>query len=423
MILKNSYLENYRLRINNNIKVIFRPTNPKERIIQIDILRGFALFGVLLVNVFGFNSSFFDFSGFYKTFDDPLNSTVFNLVIGFGADKFIFIFSFLFGMGFSIMYLKYHADEEHFSRFYLRRLLVLMMFGMIHIVFFWAGDILFSYSLMGMILLFSRKLRSGLLLFLSVFIYFFPIIYIALESVFPFLPDALSSITDITMPKVIDIYSGGSYTEILSLRLHEYFAFRNINLIYYAPKILSLFFLGYLFYKHKFLERINSSKYKYFVVFVVLFSIGIVLNLFTDNIVHSLAKTGSNLFYTAIYMGVFEITNIFLGFSYILLILILSQVSIFKNILDPLKYVGRMALTNYLMQSVIFTIIMYSYGFGKFGSYQPWQLLIFAVVVFVIQIFISKIWLQNFRFGPLEWIWRKLTYLGNSIIDKPIKNN
>ena len=198
------------------MKVNFRPTAPSERISQIDILRGFALLGILLVNVFGYNSSFFDFNGFYKTFDDPLNSTVFNLVIGYGADKFIFTFSFLFGVGFSIMYLKYHSDEHHFFRLYLRRLLALMMFGIIHIVFFWAGDILFSYSLMGVVLLLSRKLRSGLLLFLSIFLYFFPIIYIAFQSLTPSLPDALSSVTDITMPEVIDIYSGGSYMEVLN---------------------------------------------------------------------------------------------------------------------------------------------------------------------------------------------------------------
>ncbi len=393
-------------------KINFRPTDPKKRITQIDILRGFALFGVLLVNAFGYNSSFFDFSGFYKTFEDPLNSTIYNLVIGFAADKFIFIFSFLFGVGFSIMYLKYQKDEKHFFSLYLRRMLALMMFGIIHIVFFWAGDILLSYSLMGIILLFSRKLRSGLLLFLSIFIYFFPIIYIALQSIFTFLPDALSSVTDIKIPEVIDTYSSGSYFEILKLRLTEFIAFRNINLIYYAPKVLSLFIFGYLFYKYKFLDRINSSKAKYFVVFVVLFSIGIVATLFTDSIVNALAVFETNPFYTAIYMGVFEITNIFLGFSYILIILILSQVSIFKNILAPLKYVGRTALTNYIMQSIIFTTIMYSYGFGKFGSFQPWQLVILAVLVFAIQILISKIWLQKFRFGPLEWVWRKLTYFG-----------
>ena len=395
----------------NKMKIIFRPTSPSERISQIDILRGFALFGILLVNVFGYNSSFFDFSGFYKTFEDPLNSSVFNLVVGFGADKFIFIFSFLFGIGFSIMYLKYCADDRDFFRLYLRRLLALMMFGIIHIVFFWAGDILVSYSLMGMILLLSRKLRSGLILFLSVLLYFSPIVYIAFESVFPLMPSALSSVTELKMPEVIDIYSSGSYLEILKLRIHEYFAFRNINLIYYTPKVLSLFFLGFLFYKHKYLERINSSKLRYFILLIILLSIGIFLNLFTENIVNILANPETNPFYTAIYMCVFEITNIFLGLGYILLILLLSQVPIFKNILNPLKYIGRMALTNYLMQSVIFTTFMYAYGFGYFGSIQPWQLVIYAILVFIIQLFISIIWLKNFRFGPMEWIWRKLTYL------------
>jgi len=395
-----------------NPETLFQPTSPKERIVQIDILRGFALFGVLLVNVFGYNASFFDFSGFYNTFSDPLNSTVFDLIIGFAADKFIFIFSFVFGISFSIMYMKYKMDEKAFFHLYLRRLLVLMIFGVFHIVFFWAGDILFSYSLMGIVFLFSRKLNSGVLLFLSVFLYLLPIIYIAFESAFPFLPSALSSVTVIKMPEVISIYSEGSYMEILKLRLHEYFAFRNINLIYYAPKILSLFFLGYLFYKHKFLEKINSSKVSYFVVFVAMLLIGIVLTLFTDNIVDSLANSDTNPYYTAIYMSIFELTNIFLGLSYILVILILSQVVFFRRILNVLKYTGRTALTNYLMQTVIFTTIMYSYGLGKFASYQPWQLIIAAVIIYTIQIFISKIWLQKYRFGPIEWVWRKLTYLG-----------
>ncbi len=389
----------------------FKPTIPKERIEQIDILRGFALFGILLVNVFGYNSSFFDFSGFYSIFEDSLNSTVYDIVIGFGADKFIFIFSFLFGIGFSIMYEKYHADEKHFQSLFLRRMLGLGIFGIIHITFFWAGDILLSYSLMGVILLFSRRLHSGLLLFLSVAIYFFPILYIALDTVFPMLPSALSSATEITMPEVINTYSNGTYVEIFNLRMNEYLAFRNINLIYYAPKVLSLFFLGYLFYKHKLLERINSSQINFFFLFLILFSIGLLLNIFTDNIVSSLANSDTNPFSTAIYMGVFEVANVFLGFSYIILVLLLSKVLILKKILNPLKYVGRMALTNYLMQTVIFTTIMYSYGFGMFGSYEPWQLVILAVVVFVVRIMASSIWLRYFRFGPLEWIWRKFTYL------------
>ena len=160
------------------MKSSYTSINPNDRIEQIDILRGFALFGVLLVNALGYNSSFFDFGGFYSTFTDPLNSSVYSIITNYGADKFIGLFSFLFGVSFSIMYQKNRNSETQFSIFYLRRLLILMIFGIIHIVFFWAGDILFTYSLVGIILLLSRKLPSKLLLYISAFMYFFPIIYI-----------------------------------------------------------------------------------------------------------------------------------------------------------------------------------------------------------------------------------------------------
>ncbi len=401
--------------VTNTDKINFTPTNPEDRIAQIDILRGFALFGVLLVNSFGYNSSFFDFGGFYRAFDDPLNSTIFNLVIGFVADKFIFIFSFLFGMGFSMMYLKYGNNESQFFRLYLRRMLVLMLFGIIHITFFWAGDILLSYSLMGIIMLLLRKQSSKVLLTLSGFFYFFPIIYIAFQSKFPALPDALSSTANIKMQDVIAIYSKGSFSQIFSLRISEFLAFRNINLIYYAPKVLSLFLLGSLFFKHHFLDRINANIRNFSILAIFLFLTGLQLTIHIDDIVNMLANPDTNSFYMAVYMGVYEVTNIFLGFSYILTILILTQISVFSKILNPLKYIGRTALTNYLLQTIIFTTIMYSYGLGRFGSFQPWQLIIYTVIIFAVQIIISKVWLQFFRFGPFEWIWRKLTYFRNKL--------
>jgi len=392
---------------------VFRPTAPNERITQIDILRGFALFGVLLVNVFGYNASFFDFSGFYHTFTDPLNSKIFEWLVGFAADKFIFIFSFLFGAGFGIMYLKYRADEKHFFWLYFRRMIALMVFGILHILFFWAGDILFSYALMGLLLLFVRKWPSGLLLFLSIFFYFLPILYLALENVFPFMPDALSSVTNLKMPEVIAIYSEGAYAEIFKLRLHEYYAFRNINLIYYAPKVLSLFIFGYLFYKHRYFDKINKEQMKYTILAVVFLLAGIVLTLFTDKVVNVLIAQKSPYSLT-VYMSVYEVTNILLGLSYMLIILLLSQASFFGRLLDPLKYIGRTALTNYLMQSVIFTTVMYGFGFGKFASYEPWQLLIWVMAVFTLQVLLSRIWLKYYRFGPLEWLWRKFTYLNTT---------
>ena len=130
---------------------------PNERIVQIDILRGFALFGVLLVNVFGYNASLFDFSGFYHSFQDGLNSTIFNLVVGYAADKFIFIFSFLFGVSFSIMNHKYGHVERFFAKLWIRRMAALLSFGVVDILFFWPGDILLAYSLLGLTLYFFRS--------------------------------------------------------------------------------------------------------------------------------------------------------------------------------------------------------------------------------------------------------------------------
>ena len=392
------------------MKKSFSSTNPNERIEQIDILRGFALFGVLVVNALGYNSSFFDFGGFYSAFTDSLNSSVYTIITNYGADKFIGLFSFLFGVSFSIMYLKNKNSEMQFAMFYLRRLLILMVFGVIHILFFWAGDILFTYSLIGIVLLLSRKLPSKLLLFFSGFIYFFPIIYIAFNVSYPSLPDALSSTSTIAMPEVLNIYSNGTYLEVFKLRLNEYFSFRYINLIYYAPKVISLFLFGYLFHKHKFFDKIKTSKSNYFIVSIILLILGIALNTYTSVIANSMVDMNTNPYATTIYMLIFEITNVVLILSYILIILTLTEVKFFSSILNPLKYIGRMSLTNYLAYSIIFTTIMYSYGFGKFGSFEPWQLLIFSVLFFVIQIVLCKTWLQHFRFGPFEWLWRKLTY-------------
>lgn len=392
----------------NNID--FTPTKPIERNVQIDILRGFALFGVLIVNVFGYNSSFFDFNGFYNTFTDDLNSSVFSFVVNYGADKFIGLFSFLFGISFSILYTKYGFDEKRFSKFYTRRMLVLMAFGIIHIVFFWAGDILFAYSLLGILLLSLRKVSSKILLPAGIIIYFLPILYIALTVIFPFLPDALSSTSSIKLPEVINIYSNGEFSDVFFLRLKEYYAFRNINAFYYAPKILSLFILGYYFQKKDFITKVNSNKLKYFITAIGALIIGVLLVTYTTDIVDSIANSATNQYYTAIYMAVFEITNIFLITSYILLILILSQTNTIKSVLSPLQYIGRMSLTNYITFSVVFTSLMYSYGFGMFASFEPRQLIIIAVIFFIIQVILCKIWLQYFRYGPLEWIWRKYTY-------------
>lgn len=110
----------------------------------------------------------------------------------------------------------------------------------------------------------------------------------------------------------------------------------------------------------------------------------------------------------AVYMGAYELMNLFMALSYILLILLLASYKF--NILKPFAYVGRMSLTNYIMQSLIFSIIFYGWGFGKFGMQEPTIFVWYAVGVFVFQLIFSYIWLKKRKHGPLEWLWRKLSY-------------
>lgn len=386
------------------------PTLPKNRITQIDILRGFALFGILIVNSLGYNASFFNWSGFYNsTFTDVLSVGIFNSVVNFCSDKFIFMFSLLFGFGFALMYEKHSSDEKGFVSLYTRRLLALLLFGALHIVFLWAGDILFWYALCGFLLLLLRKAKSWQLLVLSVLFYFIGVAYIAMQAVIPSLPDAMSSTANIDFNTVIDTYRNGTIAETIKLRLYEYYSFRNINLLYYVPKVMALFLFGYWCHRKNMINKINGNKLCSIIIAAILLTAGIFVNKYTMSLLGIFTVEGSP-FVNAVYMLIYEINNIFLGFSYILIILVLSKVIIFSQILKPLQYAGRMALTNYLLQSLIFIFIMYSWGLGYFASFTPCQCLIMTVCVFACEILFSWLWLKRFSYGPMEWIWRKLTY-------------
>lgn len=212
------------------------------------------------------------------------------------------------------------------------------------------------------------------------------------------------------MQEVIKIYSNGSFSEVFKLRLYEYWSFRYINLIYYAPKILSLFIWGFVFHKYGYIYKTNAFKTKYFILALALLILGVFLNTYTIELVTFLAQSNGNPYFTTWYMSIFEVTNFVLLLSYLLIILILSQVKFTMFILSPLKYAGRMSLSNYISYSIIFTTLMYSYGFGQFGSFNPLELLIIAFVFFLVQIYICKFWLKYYNYGPMEWLWRKLTY-------------
>lgn len=386
-----------------------RPNKPAERIEQIDILRGVALLGILLVNVFGYHASFYHFGDFYRGLESAFQRSVYDWVVNLGSDKFILMFSILFGYGFWMLEKKFKDNHGDFRAFYLRRMIWLCVFGLLHVVFLWAGDILLIYGILGIVLLMLRKLKTRTLMILSVAFYFFTTFYLVLRIFVPALPDPMATLTNMPMQEIKDIYANGGFFKIMEYRINEYIVFRNINLLYYMPKVLGLFIFGYIAGRQKFLDRIYQKYTESWVFTIASVIIGLVLLLRLGQILNFLTPPDSKAV-MPVYIGLYEVGNIFLGLGYILIVLLLAKTTAGLKVLGSLKYVGRMALTNYLLQSLIFTTIFYGYGFGYFGNTNPSSFLVWALIAFVGQIIISKLWLMRYRFGPMEFIWRKLSY-------------
>jgi uncharacterized protein len=378
----------------------------RQRIQSLDILRGFALFGIALVNIFGFNASFFDFGGFYNHLPDPEQQKFYTNFIGLTADKFIAIYSFLFGFGFYLQFKKFNVIENGFAQFYGRKLFYLALFGICHIVFLWAGDILFLYAIAGFLLLIIRRLSTNKLLVIGFVFYFFISIWLLL-STWITLPNGLSSICTECLADAMRIYPSGNYFECLKLRLFEYYSFKNINLLYYLPKVFSIFIFGFLASKYKMHQQINSHKLKWFLIFILVTILGILLYLYYEKWIFKILPAKSQ-YIDAGYMGAYELMNLFLSSAYILFIMLLSSLKI--NLLKPFAYAGRMSLTNYIMQSILFSILFYGWGFGKFGMKEPGHFIWYAVGIFFLQLILSYFWLKYYQQGPLEWLWRKLSY-------------
>ena len=375
-----------------------------NRILDIDILRGFALFGILLVNILGFNASFFDFGGFYKSLPDAFQQSFYTTYINLTADKFIFLFSFLFGYGIFMQYDKFQQNILTFSRFLARRMFVLSIFGLLHILLLWAGDILFLYSLAGTFILLFIRIKTKNLIAFALFFYFF-ISFWFVANIWIVLPDALSSTCRECLDKARIIYSQGNYAEALKLRLYEYYSFRNINAIYYLSKVIGIILFGIIAGRLNLYQRFTKNRKHAAIIFVIILISSVILYVYHEqwiNFDHAYAM--------ALYMFLYELMNFLISCSYLLLILLLLTLHPIFIFLRPLAFMGRMSLTNYLMQSIILSLLFYGWGFGFFGHLKVTDLVIIAIVVYAYQLIYTTIWFRYYRQGPLEKLWRKLSY-------------
>jgi uncharacterized protein len=394
----------------------FTPIEPKQRIEILDMLRGFALLGIIFNNMQYLSGyAFTPFDTLKQIINFQLNEDVYHFLDIIITAKFYTLFSFLFATGFYIQLSKHTEDSTDFLKIYRKRLFILLVIGAVHSLI-WFGDILLSYAIIGFILILFRNVKSKNLLRWSICILLLPfLIDLALLSFFQTsatisvnntTPIVHVSYPDMTPEVVINTYQNGSVADIFLLNFH--------NLVWkymgYFPSgqyftLFGIFLLGYYLASIGFF----TEKSKPILLLIISLIIGLLATFSARILGGSLYRWPPNvpniLFKFLLLTG-----QIFMCISYITFIYKIVQTSIGKRILKYLIPMGRMALTNYLFQTIIMIVIFYNYGFNLFGKIGLIPTIGIVMLILVLQIIFSNIWLRHFRFGPFEWLWRSLTY-------------
>ncbi|MDO9533851.1 MAG: DUF418 domain-containing protein [Bacillota bacterium] len=395
--------------------VSIQPTGVGERIRVLDFLRGFSLFGVLLVNMTLFRTTLFDYPRRMLDYADVTDQWISLIIQIFISGKFISVLSFLFGLGFFLFMAR--AGEKGLSivPLYLRRLLSLFLFGLLHLVFIWNGDILHTYALAGLVLLWLRNKSLQSLQRWMVFFFVLSTVMITLAAWIEFwaqnmMGEELLQQQWLMGKMAFDTYAFGTFFEITRFRLFYELPNMAISLLYTVPFVLVLFLAGFYAGRRNVFRDIEDNLTFIRKVWTVSGLTGFLLTVFYVCIELEILLPGPAL--TIILLEVSKhISAILLSFFYIssLLLLLVSQ-RVSHNLLTPLANMGRMALTNYLLQSFICVSIFYGFGLGYMGKVSLLQVLLLTLGIYILQVLFSNYWLKRYSFGPMEWVWRRITY-------------
>lgn len=376
---------------------MLKSVTEKERIVEIDIIRGIAILGIFFVNfpemiVIPLQKiSYVGLNGFIRL--------IYNLFI---QTKFYTIFSFLFGLGFYIFMSRAETRGDKIYYLFSRRLFFLFVFGLLHFIFLWHGDILNMYALIGiwLLLFYNKKPKTIItwaiiLLFLSIilngFMYYSPI----------FSEFSSSAISHTQLPYYNPL---SNWSSKITYRLYLFKGISIGNTIAYTPEILSLFLFGLYVGKINLfnrLEEFTSNLKKAQIMSMVLSMVCFIpmINLYFNTKTYQHESAYFFVWLSGKTMAIFYISTI----------LLLLRKEKWQKRLKPFSYVGKMALTNYIGQTVC-TAIIFTILFKNTAILPLWVGIIYCPLFYILQIKFSKWWLSKHSMGPLEWVWRYATY-------------
>jgi uncharacterized protein len=380
-------------------EITLRPVDPSQRIVALDALRGLALYGVLLVNLVDeFRVSLFEFLRVFHTDPGWWNRATDDLIALFVEQKAMVVFSLLFGVGLGIQTERLRARRVSVPWFVVRRYAVLLVIGAVHLLFVWTGDILAEYALAALLIVPLLGLRPIVLAAIGV--------AVLLWWSSPFPPPKLAFPSHEGMAQLAAegsrVYGGGSFAEVQEFRFEELESGIAPLLVSVFPRTVGLFLLGAALSGAGFVRA--PPRRPALIAAASGLAIGgtlSALNVLAAEGIVDLGRSGG---------PVSNAAALLMGLGYAAAFAIAIDRPWLVRVGGWLAPVGRMALTNYLLQSLVCIALFYGIGFGLMDRIGSAAGALLATLIFAAQVWASAFWLRRHRFGPVEWIWRRLSY-------------
>ena len=384
------------------------PTTAKERHVILDALRGLALLGIALANfpefaLWTFLSADEQQAMATAEVDGIVRYMQYLLVDG----KFYTIFSLLFGVGFSLIL------SRHPVSLFVRRMVILAVIGFCHLMFIWSGDILLLYACGGLLLPLFIQLKDKALLTVAVMLIVLPVgldaltEFVGIDFARPFYDAWWAEATrqGITEENFATwLRDANSYPQMFAFlrqgaleRMWEFVEGHRL------PKVVGLFMLGYLIGKHRLYARLSEWPLRR--ACAISFGIGL-----PTSILYAWSATHGHLWGQTVHSLLYAVSVVPMAAGYVTAMCLWYHRRPSGKLFTSLAAPGRMALSNYISQTLVGVLLFYGLGLGLGCSFGLVYVELTALAVFVLQIVICKWWLHHFRFGPLEWVWRMLTY-------------
>ncbi|MCU4753634.1 DUF418 domain-containing protein [Halobacteria archaeon AArc-curdl1] len=395
------------------------PTDPSERIVSLDALRGFALLGILVINIWLFGlptvaslnpALYGDFTG--SNYAAWLVSHV------FFEQKFITLFTFLFGAGIVLFLESKNRKGQAGRKLHFSRTFWLLVIGLGHAYLLWWGDILVFYALSAFLVVWAWRWRPSRQLILGTVMFAIPsVLYLLTAIGYYSLPDdgraeleaeLLGAFgADLSPETEIAVYQGGWFDQIVH-RAPVVFEFHTLGFVFEVFWMVGgMMLVGMALYKWGVLTNERSTRF-YRRAFVGFGGAGLALVLAGVWAREAVAWETVPVLTLAFQFNYWGAPLLAVG--YLSGIMLLCRWARDGLVVTALSAVGRTAFSNYLLQTALATTIFYGYGLGLFGQLSRLELLGVVVLIWAIQIPLSVWWLERFRFGPVEWVWRTLTY-------------